>query len=345
MAVLAIRNVSKAFGAVRAVDTFELTVADGELVCLLGPSGSGKSTLLRMIGGFETPTSGTITIDGEDVTRTPPEKRPTGMVFQSHALWTHMNVFRNLAFGLRLRRLPRDEIARRVDAALEQVGLTGYGQRLTHQLSGGQQQRVALARSLVLEPKILLLDEPFASLDQHLRERLREEVRDLQQRLGITTLFVTHGQDEALALADRIVVMRDGRTEQIAAPDLLYRQPATPFVAGFIGSMNLIEGAVSGGRFQHPGFALAVPVADGPATLAVRPEALGIVPAEGPAAAVIHRVTDFGTHAIVDLELGPELRLKSMAPDARVWKAGTPVTLAPRAFALYRDNAAIHRSE
>ena len=150
---------------------------------------------------------------------------------------------------------------------------------MTHQLSGGQQQRVALARSLVLEPKILLLDEPFASLDQHLRERLREEVRDLQQRLGITTLFVTHGQDEALALADRIVVMRDGRTEQIAAPDVLYREPATPFVAGFIGTMNLIEGAVADGRFRHAGFALPVPVPDGPATLAVRPEALGIAPA------------------------------------------------------------------
>ena len=344
MAVLDIRNVSKAFGAVRAVDTFDLTVADGELVCLLGPSGSGKSTLLRMVGGFETPTSGTITIDGEDVTRTPPEKRPTGMVFQSHALWTHMNVFRNVAFGLKLRRLPKDEIARRVDAALAQVGLTGYGERMTHQLSGGQQQRVALARSLVLEPKILLLDEPFASLDQHLRERLREEVRDLQQRLGITTLFVTHGQDEALALADRIVVMRDGRTEQIAPPDLLYREPATPFVAGFIGSMNLIDGAVAGGQFRHAGFALPVPASDGPATLAVRPEALGVVPAAGAGVASVHRVTDFGTHAIVDIDLPDGARLKSMVPDARAWKAGSPIDLAPRAFAIYRDDTAIHRS-
>jgi putative spermidine/putrescine transport system ATP-binding protein len=344
MAVLDIRAVSKLFATTRAVESFDLTVGDGELVCLLGPSGSGMSPLLRMVGGFETPTSGTITIDGEDVTRVSPERRPTGMVFQSHALWTHMNVFRNVAFGLKLRSLPRDEIARRVEAALEQVGLSGYGGRMTHQLSGGQQQRVALARSLVLEPKILLLDEPFASLDQHLRERLREEVRDLQQRLRITTLFVTHGQDEALALADRIVVMRDGRTEQIAAPDLVYREPATPFVAGFIGTMNMIDGAVRDGRFGHAGFTLTIPVPDGPATLAVRPEALDIVPAGERAAAAVHRVTDYGAHAIVDLELADGLRLKAMVPDARAWKPEMSVDLQPRAFALYRDDVAIHRS-
>ena len=341
MAVLDIRGVTKTFGNVHAVDTFDLTVGDGELVCLLGPSGSGKSTLLRMIGGFETPTSGTIAIDGEDVTHVPPERRPTGMVFQSHALWTHMNVFRNLAFGLNLRRLPKPEIRARVEAALAQVGLTGYGERMTNQLSGGQQQRVALARSLVLEPKILLLDEPFAGLDQHLRERLREEVRDLQQRLRITTLFVTHGQDEALALADRIVVMRDGRTEQIAPPDVTYREPATPFVAGFIGTMNLVEGRIGAGAFRHAGLAVPVSAPDGPATLAVRPEALEIAAGTS---ATIHRVTDYGAHAVVDLELPDGLRLKSQVPDARAWQAGAAVDLHPRAFAVYRDNAAIHRT-
>lgn len=344
MAVLDIRDVSKAFGATQAVERFNLTVGNGELVCLLGPSGSGKSTLLRMIGGFEAPTGGMIAIDGEDVTRTPPERRPTGMVFQSHALWTHMNVFKNLAFGLKLRRVPKTEVRRRVEAVLEQVGLAGFGERMTHQLSGGQQQRVALARSLVLEPKILLLDEPFASLDQHLRERLREEVRDLQQRLRITTLFVTHGQDEALALADRIVVMRDGRTEQIDAPDMVYRRPDTPFVAGFIGSMNLVEGTVSGGVFRHPGLVLPVPVSDGPATLAVRPEALEIVPAPDASGATVHRVTDFGAHAVVDIDLADGLRLKAMVPDARGWRTGQPLAPAPRAFALYRDGRAIHRS-
>ncbi|HEU5095006.1 MAG TPA: ABC transporter ATP-binding protein [Reyranella sp.] len=344
MSVLDIKGVTKQFGTVRAVDSFALTVGDGELVCLLGPSGSGKSTLLRMIGGFETPSSGSITIDGEEVIHLPPERRPTGMVFQSHALWTHMNVFKNIAFGLKLRRIPAAEVKRRVDEVLELVGLTGYGNRQTHQLSGGQQQRVALARSLVLEPKILLLDEPFASLDQHLRERLREEVRDIQQRLKITTLFVTHGQDEALSMADRIVVLHDGRMEQVAAPDMLYREPETPFVAGFIGTMNLIEGNVNGGTFSRPGFSHKLPAGDGPAIFAVRPEALAITPATGAGAARVHRVTDYGTHGLVDLELKDGLRLKSMVPEARDWKAGQPVDIAPRAFAAYRDDAVLYRS-
>ena len=345
MAVLDIKGVTKLFsGNVRAVDDFSLTVGDGELVCLLGPSGSGKSTMLRMIGGFETPTSGSITIDGEEVIHLPPERRPTGMVFQSHALWTHMNVFKNLAFGLKLRRFPAEEIKRKVDDVLALVGLTGYGTRQTHQLSGGQQQRVALARSLVLEPKILLLDEPFASLDQHLRERLREEVRDIQQRMGITTLFVTHGQDEALSMADRIVVMRDGRIEQVAAPDTLYREPATPFVAGFIGTMNLVDGSVAGGTFSRAAFKNPLPIPDGPATFAVRPEALGIAPAGGTGTARIHRVTDYGTHAIIDLELADDTRLKSMVPEARDWKAGQPVDLKPRVYAAYRDNVVVYRS-
>lgn len=345
MASLSITNVSKIFSTTRAVDAFSLDIADGELVCLLGPSGSGKSTLLRMIGGFEQPTSGEIRIDGEDVTHLPPERRPTGMVFQSHALWTHMNVYNNIAFGLKLRRTPPREITERVEKVLALVGLAGYGKRHVTQLSGGQQQRVALARSLVLEPKILLLDEPFASLDQHLRERLREEVRDIQQRLGITTLFVTHGQDEALALADRIVVMRDGKTEQAARPDLVYREPATPFVAGFIGQMNLVEGTVSAGAFSHSAFRLPVPSADGPAILAVRPEALSIAPAGALGGmARIHRVTDFGTHALIDLALPDGERLKANVPEARDWQAGQSVDLVPRAFALYRDNQVLHRS-
>jgi len=342
MSVLKITDVSKVFsGGTVAVDRFSLDVADGELVCLLGPSGSGKSTLLRMVGGFEQPSGGQITIDGEDITRLPPEKRPTGMVFQSHALWTHMNVFKNLAFGLKLRRLPPEEIRRKVEAVLELVGLAGYGNRHVTQLSGGQQQRVALARSLVLEPKILLLDEPFASLDQHLRERLREEVRDIQQRLKITTLFVTHGQDEALSMADRIVVMRDGRTEQIDRPDIVYREPQTPFVAGFIGTMNLIEGTVSNGRFERAGYAVPLPVADGAATLAIRPEALGLEAAEGGEARV-HRVTDYGTHGLVDLELPDGTRLKSMVDHPDLFETGQTVALKPRAMAAYRDNARIY---
>ncbi|MBU1307642.1 MAG: ABC transporter ATP-binding protein [Alphaproteobacteria bacterium] len=344
MSVLNIKDVSKIFpGGTRAVDTFSLDVADGELVCLLGPSGSGKSTLLRMVGGFETPTSGQMTIDGDDITHVPPERRPTGMVFQSHALWTHMNVFKNLAFGLKLRKVAPAEIKRRVEAVLELVGLGGYGTRAVTQLSGGQQQRVALARSLVLEPKILLLDEPFASLDQHLRERLREEVRDIQQRLKITTLFVTHGQDEALSMADRIVVMRDGKTEQIDRPDIVYREPRTPFVAGFIGTMNLIEGTVANGVFSKAGYSTPVPVADGPATQAIRPEALELTLATDNAQGKVHRVTDFGTHGLVDLELLDSTRIKAMVSHPGLFQPGQGVALAPKAIAAYRDDILIHR--
>ncbi|TBY58552.1 ABC transporter ATP-binding protein [Rhizobium leguminosarum bv. viciae] len=338
MAHLSIEGVSKLFGTTFAVRDFSLEVGDGELVCLLGPSGSGKSTLLRMIGGFERPSGGTIRIDAKDVTTLPPERRPTGMVFQSHALWTHMDVFNNIAFGLKLRRLPKAEIRERVEDALALVGLADYGQRMTTQLSGGQQQRVALARSLVLEPKILLLDEPFASLDQHLRERLREEVRDIQQRLGITTLFVTHGQDEALALADRIVVMRDGGTEQIAPPSIIYRQPQTAFVAGFIGSMNFVQSRIKNGVCEHPLFTLAVPVEDGPVTLAVRPEALTIRSSGRVDAATVHRIVDFGTHKMVDVDLADGTRLKAMvAPDDQI-RAGMRVEPSFAGFFIFRDN-------
>ena len=344
MSVLHIRGVTKTFaGGTNAVDNFSLDVADGELVCLLGPSGSGKSTLLRMVGGFEQPTGGQITIDGEDVTHLPPERRPTGMVFQSHALWTHMNVFKNLAFGLKLRRMPASAIREKVETVLELVGLSGYGERATSQLSGGQQQRVALARSLVLEPKILFLDEPFASLDQHLRERLREEVRDIQQRLGITTLFVTHGQDEALSMADRIVVMANGRTEQIDRPNVIYREPQTPFVAGFIGTMNLIEGVVSGGNFTHAGLTVPLPVSDGPAILAIRPEAVDLTASETPQASV-HRVTDYGTHGLVDLDLPDGIRIKSMVAHPDLFRAGQGVDIQPRAVTAFRDNRQIYRS-
>ncbi len=344
MAHLAIEGVSKIFGQTFAVQDFSLEVGDGELVCLLGPSGSGKSTLLRMIGGFEQPTGGSIRIDARDVTNLPPERRPTGMVFQSHALWTHMDVFNNIAFGLKLRRLAKAEIRQRVEEALALVGLVDYGRRAVTQLSGGQQQRVALARSLVLEPKILLLDEPFASLDQHLRERLREEVRDIQQRLGITTLFVTHGQDEALALADRIVVMRDGRTEQAGPPSVIYREPQTAFVAGFIGSMNFVESEIRNGVCMHPFFGFHIPVSDGPVTLAMRPEAIEVSPDGRPAIATVHRVTDFGTHKIVDIDLVDGTRLKAMAAPGEIIRAGMVVAFNCSHVFVFRDNALIHQS-
>jgi putative spermidine/putrescine transport system ATP-binding protein len=336
-----LRGIEKRFADSQAVAAFDLDVAPGELVCLLGPSGSGKSTVLRMVGGFERPTAGTVLIDGQDMTRTPPERRPTSMMFQSHALWSHMSVAGNIGFGLRLKGLSRAEVARRTEEALTLVGLAGLGARRTTQLSGGQQQRVALARSLVLEPKVLLLDEPFASLDQHLRERLREEVRDVQQRLGITMLFVTHGQDEALALADRIVVMHQGRIEQIGRPDRLYRAPASLFVAGFIGQMNLIEGMVRGGHFAHPALPLPVGAADGPAVLAIRPEALRLTPAvEGTAR--LRRITDFGTHLLAEVDLPDGPRLKAMLPPGTTGlAAGGAVTLGASDISLFRDGLAL----
>jgi putative spermidine/putrescine transport system ATP-binding protein len=343
--MLSLRGIEKRFGEAHAVAAFDLDVAPGELVCLLGPSGSGKSTVLRMVGGFERPTAGSVLIDGQDMTRTPPERRPTSMMFQSHALWSHMTVAGNIGFGLRLKGLARAEVARRTEEALTLVGLAGLGARRTTQLSGGQQQRVALARSLVLEPKVLLLDEPFASLDQHLRERLREEVRDLQHRLGITMLFVTHGQDEALALADRIVVMQAGQIEQVGRPDRLYRAPESLFVAGFIGQMNLIEGEVRAGHFSHPALPLPVQASDGPAVLAIRPEALRLAPATD-APARLRRITDFGTHLLVEIDLTSGPRLKAMLPagSAPDLAPGSAVTLAASDISLFRNGRALWTS-
>ncbi|WP_434286209.1 ABC transporter ATP-binding protein [Celeribacter sp. SCSIO 80788] len=337
MAQLTLKNIGKSFDGTEVIRDTSLDVKDGELVCLLGPSGSGKSTILRMVGGFETPDRGSILIDGQDVTRIPPEKRPTGMVFQSHALWSHMSVADNIAFGLKLRRMPRRDIQMKVSEALELVGLADYGKRRVWQLSGGQQQRVAIARALVLEPKILLLDEPFASLDQHLREHLREELRDIQRRLGITTLFVTHGQDEALALADRIVVLQGGEIEQVASPDQMYRAPATRFVAGFIGSMNFLACDMRGGRSDHPLFQIEAKVSDGPVELAIRPEAITVV-SDARAGARVHRTTDYGTHILVDIELEDGTRIKAMCPPATRLATGETVALHASRVALFRGS-------
>lgn len=337
MATLDIHNLCRRFGETLAVDNLDLKVRAGELVCLLGPSGSGKSTVLRMIGGFEEPTSGSILIEDQDITKVPPERRPTGMVFQSHALWPHMNVFGNVAFGLKLRRLPREEIRKRVEAALATVGLEGYGERRCTQLSGGQQQRVALARSLVLEPKILLLDEPFASLDQHLRERLREEVREIQRRAGITMVFVTHGQDEALAIADRIAVMRDGRLEQVSRPDILYREPQTEFVAGFVGQMNLLRGVVRDNMIEAAGLTLPASLPSGAATLALRPEDITLERRGDEKGADITRVTDFGTHLAIEVEASDKSRIKISAQPGTGWAVGMRVNIVPRKFAIYRN--------
>ena len=231
-------------GVVKAVDRVSLTIRKGEFVTLLGPSGCGKTTTLRLIAGFEMPSSGRIVLDGTDITYQPPNKRDMAMVFQSYALFPHMNVFDNVAYGLRIRKLSRSDIQTRVENALALVGLSGLGNRKPNQLSGGQQQRVALARALVMEPQVLLFDEPLSNLDAKLRVQMRGEIHALQRRLNITSVYVTHDQVEAMALSDRIVVMNAGRIEQIGTPDEIYRRPNTRFVADFIGRANFIDTTV-----------------------------------------------------------------------------------------------------
>ena len=239
-ATVELRNLSRSFGTTRALDGLTLRLAPGELVALLGPSGCGKTTALRIVAGFETAGSGTVEVDGQDVSGVPAAKRDMGMVFQSYSLFPNMSALDNVSFGLRMRRLGSAERQRRAADLLDMVGLAAQAKQYPHQLSGGQQQRVALARALAIEPRVLLLDEPLSALDAKVRLQLREQIRSLQQRLGTTTLFVTHDQEEALSMADRVGVMRDGRLEQIATPDELYDRPATPFVAEFVGIMNRI---------------------------------------------------------------------------------------------------------
>jgi putative spermidine/putrescine transport system ATP-binding protein len=242
-----IREVTKRFGEVTAVDAVSLDVRRGELFSLLGPSGCGKTTLLRMVGGLETPTAGTIRIAGADVTRVPPHQRPAHMVFQQYALFPHLTVAENVAFGLRYKRdVPRPAHAGKVGEALALVRLTGLEKRRPHQLSGGQRQRVALARALVLEPQVLLLDEPLAALDPQLREEVQVELKHLQRTLGITFLFVTHDREEALGLSDRVAVMRQGRVEQVGTPAEVFERPATRFAAEFLGAANFFPAEAAG---------------------------------------------------------------------------------------------------
>ncbi|MBI2202150.1 MAG: ABC transporter ATP-binding protein, partial [Armatimonadetes bacterium] len=245
MGTLEIRNLWKSFGDVPAVKGFNLRVEEGEFVALLGPSGCGKTTTLRSIAGFEDVDVGRILIGGRDVTQAPPHTRNTGMVFQNYALFPHMTVFSNVAFGLQMRKVPRQEIRRRVARALETVRLPRFEDRKPHQLSGGQQQRVALARALVIEPEVLLLDEPLSNLDAKLREEMRIEVRQIQKDVGITTVFVTHDQEEALVMSDRMVLMNLGEVVGQGTPIDLFEKPSHPFVASFLGQSNRIEGRVA----------------------------------------------------------------------------------------------------
>jgi spermidine/putrescine ABC transporter ATP-binding subunit len=244
-AAIEYQNVTKRFGDILAVDDVSFEVKQGELLALLGPSGSGKTTTLRMLAGFETPTEGRITLAGRDVTTVPTHKRDTGMVFQDYALFPHMTVGENIAFGLKRKGFSGDEIDERIEEVLEMVDLGGFRDRNPPELSGGQQQRVATARAIAIEPTVLLMDEPLGALDKKLRDQLEVELVELQSQLGITTLYVTHNQEEALTMADRVAVMNEGRIEQIATPTEIYEEPATEFVADFIGDTNFLDGELS----------------------------------------------------------------------------------------------------
>jgi putative spermidine/putrescine transport system ATP-binding protein len=280
MAALHLTNISKKFAEVVAVDDLSLEVADGEFVVLLGPSGCGKTTTLRMIAGFIEASAGAVRIGARDVTNDPPYRRNVGFVFQNYALFPHLHVAENVAFGLRRRRLPEREIAERVSRALALVKLEGFEARMPRQLSGGQQQRVAIARALVIAPDVLLLDEPLSNLDAKLRRDVRAELRRLQQVSGITTVMVTHDQDEAMSIGDRLVVMDHGRVQQIGSPQALYRTPANRFVAGFVGRGNFLNGApaTDGKSFvTRGGLTIACARLDSRAdTLLVRPENISV---------------------------------------------------------------------
>src|SRR6266436_6735272 len=262
MAFLELEDVTKYFGRVTAVDHVSLEVEQGEFLTLLGPSGCSKTTILRMIAGFETPNEGNILLDGDDITNRPASQRAMGMVFQSYALFPHMTAEQNIAFGLMIKRLPRDVITRRCAELLELVGLSEKGRNYPHQLSGGQQQRIALARALAVEPKVLLLDEPLSALDAKVRVSLRNEIRRIQQQLKMTAIYVTHDQEEALAISDRIAVMAKGRIEQLDHPEEIYSNPRTVFAASFVGSSNQFQGVLTSaaeGICQSENYTLHVP--------------------------------------------------------------------------------------
>ncbi len=324
-----LHSVTKRFGELVAVDDLSLELTGGEFFTLLGPSGCGKTTTLRMIAGFEQPDKGRITIEGDDVAGLPPHKRPTNTVFQSYALFPHLNVHDNVAFGLKRKRVPKAEIARRVEAELERVGLAAEANRRPAQLSGGQQQRVALARALVNLPKVLLLDEPLGALDLKLRKGLQVELKQIQREVGITFVYVTHDQEEALTMSDRIAVMNRGRVEQVAGPEGVYERPATTFVAGFIGVSNLMPATVtSNGEVRLDQGPVCPAPTDGLAGgercyAVVRPEKLRIEMGGGGASNGLLRIDGtvesslyLGTATQIVVDLGEGVRMTVLVPNA-----------------------------
>jgi putative spermidine/putrescine transport system ATP-binding protein len=323
-----LRSLRKQFGPVVAVDGIDLDIADGEFFAVLGPSGSGKTTVLRMIAGFETPTAGTIELGGVDATRVPPFRRDVNTVFQDYALFPHMDVGQNVGYGLRVRKVPRSERARRVAEALELVRLPDVARRRPAELSGGQRQRIALARALINRPRVLLLDEPLGALDLKLREQMQVELKSIQRDVGITFVFVTHDQDEALTLCDRLAVMRDGRLDQVGAAAEVYERPATRFVAEFVGTSNVVSG---------PAAERILGAAD---TVTVRPEKIRVhdrnsAPAPAPGEVrvdgVVAEVVYAGAATRILVDAGDDLTITALVLNAEAdggrFTRGQPVTL------------------
>ena len=344
---VSLRGLTRVFGATRALDEMSLDIAPGELVALLGPSGCGKTTALRIVAGFEYADSGEVLIDGRDVSGVPASRRDMGMVFQSYSLFPNVNALDNVAFGLRMRKVSGADRRKRAAELLEMVGLAPQAGQYPHQLSGGQQQRVALARALAIEPRVLLLDEPLSALDAKVRLQLREQIRTLQQRLGTTTLFVTHDQEEALSMADRVGVMRAGRLEQVADPAELYSRPATAFVAEFVGTMNRLPAELGSGASTVTVLGSTVPVQpggtvpdSGPVDALIRPENLTVRAAAGGNGIVTNR-TFLGAVTRVTVRLSGDTEVSvdvssavalEMAPGTavEVGVPATPVLVTPR---------------
>ncbi len=327
----------RVFAGVVALDELTLTIAPGELVALLGPSGCGKTTALRLVAGLDEVTSGRVLFGGTDVSHIGANRRNVGMVFQAYSLFPHMTAIQNVAFGLQLRHVDVAQRKQRAGEMLELVGLSGFADRYPPQLSGGQQQRVALARALAIQPKVLLLDEPLSALDAKVRARLRDEIRRVQLDVGITTLFVTHDQEEALAIADRVGVMNKGRLEQLGPPTQIYSRPATPFVAEFVGLTNKLAGTVKGGEVDVRGARLPLvkpDTADGPAMALIRPEAVSLKAdgaGSGPLTGSVIAISFLGATSRVTVDLGDAIVLAQMpTSDASANPAGTRVTLTLR---------------
>ena len=350
LAGIELRNINKTFDRVEVLRNLSLTVRHGELLCLLGPSGCGKTTALKIINGLLEPDSGSIHLGDNDCTYLAPQKRNLGMVFQNYALFPQMNIADNIAYGLKRRKLKADVIKEKVTSVLTLVRLQGTEKRRIHELSGGQQQRVALARALVIEPQALLLDEPLSNLDAKLREDMREEIKRIQRHLGITTIYVTHDQEEAMSIADRIVVMNSGKIEQIGTPQEVYHNPATRFVAAFIGRMNFITGNNGGGMLHLLGHTYTVPknaeIEEGELTCAIRPERINLVaPSVSFPQGTIESIMYLGSILVYSISVEVSGQLQEVKIQTTIsqksWNVGDKVSLEIDIddVSLYRDES------